>query len=54
MHYNFVRIHKAHRVTAAMQAGVTGELWRIDHLVNLLREPVYWLRGPYRKRQSKA
>lgn len=53
MHYNFVRIHKTLRVTPAMEAGVTNRLWTIDDLVNLLPEPVYGPRGPYRKKNSK-
>jgi IS1 family transposase len=35
-HYNFCRIHKTLRVTPAMAAGVTGRLWSIEDLVNLL------------------
>jgi IS1 family transposase len=33
MHYNFVRIHQALRVTPAMAAGVTGKLWSIADIV---------------------
>jgi IS1 family transposase len=54
MHYNFVRIHKALRMSPAMAAGLMDTLWsmedlaeRIDSRVN---EPK--LRGPYRKRQT--
>jgi IS1 family transposase len=36
MHYNFVRIHQSLRVTPAMAAGVTGRLWSIEDIVNLI------------------
>jgi IS1 family transposase len=36
MHYNFVRIHQTLRVTPAMAAGVTSQLWSIGDVVNLL------------------
>lgn len=36
MHYTFVRIHQALRVTPAMAANVTGRLWSIEDLVGLL------------------
>ena len=35
MHYNFVRIHQAHRVTPAMAAGVTDRLWEIEDIARL-------------------
>lgn len=35
MFYNFVRIHKTLRVTPAMQAGLTNELWEVEDLVKL-------------------
>jgi hypothetical protein len=35
-HYNFCRIHRSLRVTPAMAAGVTGRVWSIEDLVNLL------------------
>ena len=31
--YNFVRIHKTLRMTPAMAAGVTGELWDLERLI---------------------
>jgi len=34
--YNFVRIHRALRVTPAMAAGVTDRLWEVSDLVALL------------------
>ena len=36
MHYNFVRIHQALRVTPAMAAGVTDRVWEVSDLVALL------------------
>ena len=36
MHYNFCRIHQSLRVTPAMAAGVTGRLWSVADLVELL------------------
>jgi hypothetical protein len=38
MHYNFCRIHKRLRVTAAMTAGVTGRLWTISDIVKALED----------------
>lgn len=32
-HYNFCRMHEAHRVTPAMQLGVTDHVWSIGELV---------------------
>jgi IS1 family transposase len=36
--YNFVRLHKAHRMTPAMAAGVTDRLWAMDDIVRLVDE----------------
>jgi IS1 family transposase len=35
-HYNFCKIHKTLRCTPAMQAGVTGKLWEMTDIINLL------------------
>jgi hypothetical protein len=32
-HYNFVRVHRTLRVTPAMAAGVSNQLWSLDELV---------------------
>lgn len=32
-HYNFCRVHEAHRVTPAMQLGLTNHVWTIGELV---------------------
>jgi len=36
MHYNFVRIHQTLRCTPAMAAGVTGQLWELADMVQVL------------------
>jgi IS1 family transposase len=36
--YNFVRIHKTHRMTPAMAAGVTDKLWAMDDIARLVDE----------------
>lgn len=36
MFYNFCKIHSTHRVTPAMQAGISDHAWEIDELVSLL------------------
>ena len=35
MYYDFVRIHKTLRVTPAMAAGMTDNLWEIEDIVQL-------------------
>ena len=37
MHYNFCKIHGTLRVTPAMEAGLTGKVWEIKDIVNLIR-----------------
>jgi IS1 family transposase len=54
MHYNFCRIHKTLRVSPAMKANVTGKLWDIGNIVDLLdiaEEPPR-KRGPYKPRRG--
>jgi IS1 family transposase len=36
MHYNFCRIHQTLRVTPAMEAGISDQVWSIQELVSLL------------------
>jgi len=36
MHYNFCRIHRALRVTPAMAAGISGHVWNISEITDLL------------------
>ncbi|MGH7013423.1 MAG: IS1 family transposase [Stellaceae bacterium] len=38
MHYNFVRIHQTLKVTPAMAAQVTGELWEVSDIVRMIDE----------------
>lgn len=38
MRYNFVRIHKTLRVTPAMAAGLTDNLWEISDVVAMLEK----------------
>ena len=40
MHYNFMRIHPAVRVTPAMAAGVTNTIWKMEDLVTILDRPI--------------
>jgi hypothetical protein len=35
-HYNFVRIHQPLKVTPAMAAGVTSNLWEMSDIVKVL------------------
>jgi IS1 family transposase len=36
MHYNFCRVHKTLRVTPAMEAGLSDQVWTLEELVGLL------------------
>jgi len=36
VHYNFARIHSAHRVTPAMAAGVSDHVWSLSEIIGLL------------------
>ena len=55
VYYNFCRIHKSHKVSPAMAAGVTDTLRDIEWIVDLIEsaEPKPGKRGPYKKRNSK-
>jgi hypothetical protein len=33
-HYNFVRVHSSLRVTPAMAAGLSAEIWPLQRLLN--------------------
>jgi len=52
--YNLVKIHKAHRLTPAMAAGITDKLWSVEDIVALVEasEPKPGRRGPYKKRAA--
>ena len=36
MHYNFGRIHQSLRVTPAMEAGVSDQVWSLDEIIGLI------------------
>jgi hypothetical protein len=50
--YNFVKIHKAHKLTPAMAADITDKLWSVEDIVALVEasEPKPGKRGPYKQR----
>jgi hypothetical protein len=50
--YNFVKTHKAHKLSPAMAAGVADRLWSMEDIVALIdaRAPKAGKRGPYKKR----
>jgi IS1 family transposase len=50
MFYNFVRIHKTVKMSPAMAAGITGKLWGMEDIANLMEPKAPAKRGPYRKR----
>jgi hypothetical protein len=52
--YNFVKLHKAHKLTPAMAADVTDKLWSVEDIVALVEasEPKPGKRGPYKKRAA--
>jgi len=52
--YNFVRTHKAHKLSPAMAAGVSDRLWSMEDIVALVdaRAPKPGRRGPYKKRAT--
>ncbi|GEL42845.1 MULTISPECIES: DDE-type integrase/transposase/recombinase [Methylobacteriaceae] len=53
--YNFVKMHKKHRMSPAMAAGVSDRLWSMEDVAALVEAaaPVAGKRGPYKK-QSKV
>jgi IS1 family transposase len=52
--YNFCRIHKTLRVTPAMAAGITDQLWSLEDVIAKIdaMAPAPKARGPYKKRQT--
>lgn len=50
--YNFVKLHKKHKMTPAMAAGVSDRLWSVEDIANLVESaaPKPGKRGPYRTR----
>ncbi len=49
MYYNFGRIHKALRVTPAMEAGISDHVWSLEEIAVLVPGPVAKKRGQYQK-----
>lgn len=37
MYYNFGRVHQTIRVTSAMEAGVSDQVWSLEAVVGLLK-----------------
>jgi hypothetical protein len=54
--YNFVKLHKAHKLTPAMAAGVSDRLWAMDDVAALVEasEVKPGKRGPYKKSTVQA
>ena len=52
MRHNFARIHKTLRVTPAMEAGISQQVWSIEDIVNLVPAPVAKKRGIYKTRTA--
>ena len=52
MYYNFCRVHQSLKITPAMAAKLTPEVWGIDDIVNLIPEPVAKKRGKYKPRKK--
>lgn len=50
--YNFVKLHKKHKMTPAMAAGVSDRLWSVEDITNLVEAaaPKPGKRGPYKRR----
>ena len=50
--YNFVKLHKKHRMSPAMAAGVSDRLWSIEDIAALVEAaaPAPGTRGPYKPR----
>lgn len=52
--YNFVKLHKKHRMSPAMAAGVSDRLWSMEDIAALVEAtaPAPAKRGPYNKRAA--
>ncbi|MFY9292276.1 MAG: IS1 family transposase [Methylorubrum rhodinum] len=53
--YNFVKLHKKHRMSPAMAAGVSDRLWSMEDVAALVEaaEPKPEKRGPYRRKAQQ-
>ena len=49
-----MKLHKAHKLTPAMAAGITDKLWSVEDIVALVEasEAKPGKRGPYKKRAA--
>ncbi|WP_158767784.1 IS1 family transposase [Terricaulis silvestris] len=56
MHYNFVRQHKAHKLSPAMAAGITDRLWSMEDIAERIETRVNQpkARGPYKVRKPRS
>lgn len=54
MYYNFARVHTTIRVTPAMEAGVSDQIWSIEEIIKMVDRamPEPKARGPYKKKNS--
>lgn len=54
--YNFVRQHKAHKLSPAMASGVADHLWSMEEVAEMIdiTLPKPSRRGPYKKRASSS
>jgi IS1 family transposase len=54
--YNFVRTHKAHKLSPAMAAGVAHKLWSMEDLAAMIdaAQPQPGPRGPYKGKRADA
>lgn len=54
--YNFVKLHKAHRMSPAMAAAVSDRLWSMEDIAALVEAAAFAVskRGPYKKRSIKG
>ncbi len=48
--YNWCRVHQTLRVTPAMEAGLTDQVWEVEELINLMPAVESKKRGPYKKK----
>ena len=51
MFYNFGRVHKTLKMTAAMAAGVSNHVWSLEAIAGLVVTEAPKTRGPYKARQ---
>ncbi len=56
MHYNFVRQHKAHKLSPAMAAGLTDRLWSMEDIAERIdvRVNAPKARGTYKPRKPSS